>query len=153
MHAALMLSQDDDEDSTLRLYALGLTAWADPSAAGALASELPDLAGPDPHTEPTARRRALQWAADAHDATNTPSTPDPATADTLSPDARTLLDHFAEQTGDAFDDWDLKRLVHAAAEAAAAVLAGDGTDADDVIAVFADSGPATDWDSEMEYHG
>ena len=153
MHAALMLSQDYDEDSALRLYALGLTAWADPSAAGTLASELPDLTCADPRTEPAARRRALQWVADAHDVAITPGEPALATGAAVTLDARTMLDHVAEQTEDAFDDWDVKRLVRAAAEAAAAVLAGGDTDVDNVLAVFADSGPATDWDSEMEYPG
>jgi hypothetical protein len=153
MHATLMLSQDDDEDSALRLYALGLTAWADPNAAGTLASELPDLTGPDPRTAPAARRRALQWVADAHDTTNTAGKPHHTGADVLSPDARTVLDHASGQTEGEIDDWDIKRLVHAAAQAAAAVLAAGSVDVDDVIAVFADSGPATDWDSEMEYPG
>lgn len=44
-------------------------------------------------------------------------------------------------------------MLRAAAEAAAGVLAGDGADTDAVIAVFADSRPATDLDSEMKFPG
>lgn len=153
MHAALMLSQEDDEDSALRLYALGLAAWADASAAGTLAMELPDLAGPDPRTEPAARRRAVQWVADGLEATGTSRTVGSVAADALGQDARVLLGHVAEGAAEECGDWDVRRLVRAAAQAAAAVLAGGGADVSDVVAVFAGSGPATDWDSEMEFPG
>lgn len=134
-HAALNLSRESHGDGGVRLATLAALAIIDPAAAGAAATQLPILDDEDPRSEPAARDLALRWIHNALELADDLS--DKAAESGISPDAQLLLG--AVRDGDAVPgDWPVRRLVAAAAEAAAALLQPISVeDADTAIDVFA----------------
>jgi hypothetical protein len=121
-HAVLELYQHDAEDEAVRAQMLALVAQVAPAAAGGLAAEMPDLMGDDPRLETASRSRARQWIEDALRMAEQHGQRSSVGAGHVdSPDAQALV--TAVMAGGKIpDEWPAKRIVAAAAEAAAAIL-------------------------------
>lgn len=118
-------------ESSATLAVLALLA---PEAAGAMAARLPILDDQDPRSEPAAREQALRWIHKAAESVGDPAAVTPSGPE--SPDARLLLALFRDDRS-APADWTVRRLMTAAAEAAASLIRPISlADADRVIAVF-----------------
>jgi hypothetical protein len=121
-YAAIILSEESDEENIVRLNALALVARIDPAAAGEMAADFPDLAGEDPRMEPAAHSRALRWIEEAcrvardhgHKQGEYPHVE-------CGSDAKAILAAVAAGEG-VPAEWPVQRIVAAAAEATASVL-------------------------------
>jgi len=133
-HSTIVFSQESHGDDAIRTARLAVLALLAPEAAAAMAAQLPLLDDEDPRSGPAAREQAMRWihkAAEfaADQAEETPSDPEGS-------DARLLLALYRDGQP-APEDWAARRLVAAAAEAAAFLIHPTSLeDAAGVIAVF-----------------
>ncbi|MBR7826636.1 hypothetical protein KDK95_09995 [Actinospica sp. MGRD01-02] len=143
MHAGVIQGRETDESVLLSLGALALVAWVEPTLAGALARELPDLSGSDPLIEPAARLRAMRWVTDALAVVgvHADELAIPGGGDTAAEaaDLRAVLSTSGRDAG-LLADWPVARLVSAAAGVTAAALSGLSAGPDAAFEVFLGSG-------------
>jgi hypothetical protein len=148
-YASLILSEGVEEDDFIRLHALAEVARFSAAAAGAMAADFPDLADEDPRTEPAARERARRWIAAAlRGAASTAAAPNsadgpggegvgeggPAVELDKDTDAAFVLNEVRQER-DLPPLWPIRRLVAAAAQAAASLLPADSA-ADRAVEIF-----------------
>jgi tetratricopeptide (TPR) repeat protein len=117
-YACLILSDNSDDESIVRLNTLAMTARISPEAAGEMAAQFPDVTDPDPQVESAARVRALRWVEKACQVAQKNGQCSVAGG---SRDAQTML-NIVVAGEDIPSGWTTQRILAASAEAAASVL-------------------------------